>query len=144
MTKVRSVYERLGTVAIQEVIKAAPAGEYDPRAKLDRVIILGESVGIDSLRMKTFIYKGTVCSCCNLEATHFAVERHVKRADPDGRYHLNLWGVKNGHEVLFTHDHTIARSNGGADNFSNTTTMCTNCNNRKGIAETAHQKKISK
>lgn len=56
-------------------------------------------------------------------------------AAKDGGYHLNLWGVKDGEEVLFTHDHVLARGLGGKDNLDNTQTMCCYCNWEKGDLE---------
>ncbi|MNE07882.1 hypothetical protein D3C80_1005220 [compost metagenome] len=37
--------------------------------------------------------------------------------------------------MLFTHDHTLARSLGGTDDASNTTTMCAKCNFLKSKGE---------
>lgn len=48
---------------------------------------------------------------------------------------MNMWGHRNEKLVLFTHDHTHQRSTGGADDISNTTTMCENCNCNKSIQE---------
>jgi hypothetical protein len=75
-----------------------------------------------------------------LEAKYFALEKTLEK-DP---YHLNLYGVKNGKEVLFTHDHTLARSLGGRDNISNTTTMCTHCNFEKSKGERVLAEKLRK
>lgn len=117
-----SPYERLGKVAIQDVIRAQ-----------GRFTAFGVSVGVGGLRIRTFREKGTRCSCCGLQATHFAVERH--KGTTHG-YHLNLWGVgKQGNEVLFTHDHTLARALGGANHIDNSTTMCSPCNLKKAKEE---------
>lgn len=130
-----SSYERLGIVPVEEVVVAAntlPKGKY-------RGNFHGQSVSLTGLRMKTFLLKGTTCSRCGLTATMFAVERHRKRPVGKDGYHLNLWGVsKFGHPVLFTHDHTIARGNGGSDSIDNTTTMCQHCNSSKATEEFAH------
>ena len=96
----------------------------------------GETVGVSSLRMRTFGKCGVFCSACNLQAKFFAVEQDRGARKAGTGYHLNLYGVDSeGNEVLFTHDHTIARSAGGADNLSNTTTMCYPCNQTKSIPE---------
>lgn len=130
-----SAYERIGTVPVEEVVVAAtnlPKGEY-------RGSFHGHSVSLTGLRMKTFLLKGTSCSACGIPAAFFAVERHRKRPVDKNGFHLNLWGVsKWGHPVLFTHDHTIARGNGGSDTIDNTTTMCDHCNSAKATAEFAH------
>lgn len=93
-----------------------------------RVLINDIPVRVASLRLLTFFKTGTVCHCCGVEATHFAIERQ----QPNTPYHLNLWGVNEQGEILFTHDHKIAKANGGADNLSNTETMCLPCNMNKG------------
>jgi hypothetical protein len=81
---------------------------------------------------------GTVCHACGLEATHFELNRDIGGEARNSPYHLNLWGVNaNGHPVLFTHDHKLARSLGGKDNLTNTETMCGPCNWAKGKAEQA-------
>lgn len=125
-----SQYERLAKVSIEDLVSHVEATGGKP------MLVSGEEVRVGSLRMRTFREKGHVCSCCGLEASFYAVERHKRRAENTNTYHFNLWGVNsNGHEVLFTHDHTLARSLGGKDHISNTTTMCSPCNNKKGAQE---------
>ena len=107
-----------------------------PRPKKLRVEINGVNVGVGSLRLQTFLYKGTTCIACGVKATYFAIERDTASEVNDRPYHLNLWGVKDdGEPVLFTHDHTLARSLGGKDRLSNTETMCCFCNWEKGERE---------
>jgi hypothetical protein len=136
-----SVYHRIGTVDIQTV-RLAQDSEYDriikpgkqPPAKAE---YFGQRVKLFSkgTRLKTFYKHGTKCSACGLEAQFYAVERPSHESG-DFPYHLNLWGIDvNGTEVLFTHDHTLARSAGGADNIGNTTTMCSPCNFAKSLTE---------
>jgi hypothetical protein len=48
---------------------------------------------------------------------------------------MNLYGMKDGNEVLFTHDHILARGLGGADDLTNSQTMCSPCNGNKSKAE---------
>lgn len=128
----RETYERLGVVEIEDV---SPEKEND--------VFLGENVKLSSLRMRTFLTKGTVCSSCGLSAKFFAVERHI-RANHQ-KYHLNLYGINDeGNEILFTHDHTLARSLGGKDHINNTTTMCTVCNGIKAIKEREPKEKLVK
>lgn len=119
-----STYERLGTVSLHIVLHAR-----------GKIIAHGASVSTGGLRMRTFRADGPEprCSCCGLKATHFAVERHKGTT---GGYHLNLWGIgKHGNEVLFTHDHTLARALGGVNHTTNTTTMCSPCNSKKSREE---------
>jgi hypothetical protein len=133
-------YTRLGTVDIA-TIKAAQAAIWDGRSRIEprepKIELFGKQVKLFSkgTRLKTFFVRGTVCSSCGLKATHYAVERPAHETG-DFPYHLNLWGIDGkGCDVLFTHDHTLARSAGGADNISNTTTMCSPCNHAKSLIE---------
>lgn len=115
-------YVRAGIVEISVVL---PLIE---NHTIKSVILHGQKVNVTSLRLKNFV-KSTVCSCCGLEATHFAVESN-------GNWHLNLYAAREGkREMLFTHDHTLARSLGGSDDESNTTTMCAGCNFAKSRGE---------
>lgn len=136
MKKKKQVYERLGTVSIEEVMKM----KGEPTA-----VFLDQEVHLStSKRIETFIHKGTICSCCGRGASFFAIERHSHKNDP-GRYHLNLYGLdEQGNEILFTHDHTIARALGGKDDLSNMTTMCSPCNSRKSINERKAVEEIRK
>lgn len=85
-------------------------------------------VNTKSMRLKTFVHKGTTCVCCGLKASFFALERGART--PEGsRPHLNLWGVNSeGEEVLFTQDHIRPLAKGGQDHLSNSQTMCGPCN----------------
>lgn len=89
--------------------------------------------GVSSLRLQTFVTSGTRCVYCGLQATHFAIEK--SKGSQSDRHHMNLWGMKNGTEILFTHDHVHARALGGADDIENAVTACENCNSRKSKYE---------
>jgi hypothetical protein len=97
-----------------------------------RVEIHGVPVRVASLRLLTFFKTGIKCHCCGVSATHFAIERNPRPGINNSPFHLNLWGDVDNGEVLFTHDHIIAKANGGEDNLSNTQTMCLPCNMEKG------------
>lgn len=129
----RQTYTRAGIVAIADVLPAIAVGI---RKKAE---FCGHVVNVTSLRLQTFV-ESTVCSCCGLAATHFAVEHN------DGyNWHLNLWADRSNEgkgEMLFTHDHTLARCLGGADDESNVTTMCAKCNHRKGFDERIEYHKL--
>lgn len=99
----------------------------------------GMSANVSSLRLKCFFVHGTSCSSCGLDASFFAFETN-SATNP----HLNMYGVKDGQEVLFTQDHTLARSLGGKDHISNLTTMCNPCNAAKGAVELELKKSFSK
>lgn len=100
--------------------------------KSKRTSLFGKDIRLGSVRLQTFASYGVTCICCNEEASYFAIERH----EGNEQYHINLYGKrKDGSELLFTHDHILARSLGGVDNISNTQTMCTDCNSDKSIEE---------
>lgn len=123
-------YDRLGTVSLDEGITAIRS------STTKKVELLGTLVNVDSLRLKTFAFKGTTCVSCGIKATHFAVERHPCYEYTDHPYHLNLWSTQpDGREILFTHDHTLARSLGGKNKISNTEPMCGPCNWKKSVQE---------
>jgi len=117
-------YDRLKTITLEEGF------ELISTAVEKRVIMDGAAVSVQSTRLTTFLLCGPQCSYegCVYSGTFFAVERDLKDAGKDGiskPYHLNLWGVdEDGREVLFTHDHKLARCLGGADHVNNTQTMC--------------------
>lgn len=90
----------------------------------------GVPVKMDSLRLQTFAAKGTSCAACGLEAKYF------KLAPAGGeKIHLNLYGEKDGQEILFTKDHIQPKSRGGKSNLDNLQTMCAPCNQFKGNFE---------
>jgi len=59
--------------------------------------ILGDTIKMDSLRYQLFKTKGCKCVSCGVEGTYFAKERNGS-----DRYHLNLYGKKDGKEVMLT------------------------------------------
>lgn len=123
-------YERVGTLSIDEVFNEIKNHLNFPGKK--RVKIKDFFVNVQSLRLRTFFHTGIDCPCCENKATFFAVERTAGNK----HYHLNLYGIdKNKEELLFTHDHTLARALGGSDDLSNTQTMCGPCNWEKGKIE---------
>lgn len=140
-------YIRHGTCTPEEVL---PLVKEHYGTNLPRPMFLGYKVGVSSLRMKTFQHDGLTCRGCGLTASFFAIEDfHTGWAASAGtakasQPHLNLYGINDkGEEVLFTHDHILARSLGGSDTLDNAQTMCSPCNNKKGRAENP-QKKLKK
>jgi len=128
-------YQRLGTVGLDTILELVGQPE-------GYATVLGQRVKVHGLRLETFKSHPRCCSepNCSLTFSHFAVERSLGRngaAPADNRsYHLNLYAVDaTGQEVLFTHDHTLARALGGRDDASNTTPMCAPHNAKKGVAE---------
>lgn len=123
-------YTRAGIVPLEQVLPLIK----DPSKT--HAHFHGQKVKVKGLRLLNFA-KSCACSNCGLTATHFAVEHNG-----DG-WHLNLWATRpEMNEMLFTHDHTLARSLGGEDTEANTTTMCAKCNHRKGVGEFAEYCKL--
>jgi hypothetical protein len=119
-----SNYERLTTVPLEDVVGMIGLPPHRPT-----ITIMGQELKLYSLRLRTFAKTGTRCHGCGAYASFFAVERQVKGGTD--KYHLNLYGLVDGREELFTCDHVHARSKGGANNLSNTQTMCITCNSNK-------------
>lgn len=99
----------------------------------------GFTFNVSSLRLRTFCRDAGLgrlrCAECGLDARFFAVESFARNTD-NKSVHANLYGVKDdGAEVLFTHDHILARGLGGADTLANSQTMCGPCNWAKGTRE---------
>ena len=133
-------YVRHSLVDIEPVLAAVSKGLEDrllyQKKEKTKAVFNGQTVGVHSLRMQTFFVRGTTCKCCGLKATHFAIERSLADERNNVNYHLNLWGINAaGEEVLFTHDHILARALGGRDHIDNCQTMCGTCNWEKGIVE---------
>lgn len=70
----------------------------------------------------------TTCVCCGLQAKYYKLQKqtHAKY------FHFNLYGVKDGNEVLFTKDHITPKSKGGKNSLDNYQVMCATCNQKKG------------
>jgi len=86
-----------------------------------------------SQRYTVFKKKGVVCKKCGLVGEYFALEAHnCKNMLKHGFYHFNLYGTKNGKEVLFTKDHVFPKSEGGTNNLKNLQVLCQPCNSKKG------------
>jgi hypothetical protein len=127
----KQAYERIGTLSLEEVFPYIEKHFRDFGKK--KAQIKDFTVGVNSLRLRTFYKTGIQCPCCSNKASFFAVER--SKGDTGG-YHLNLYGIDaENNEILFTHDHIIARGLGGVDNLSNSRTMCGPCNWEKGKLE---------
>jgi hypothetical protein len=122
-------YDRLKTLSLEEGFGYIASGAR-------HVEIDGVRVKVNSMRLRSFLQNGVKCAYegCPYEATFFAVERDA--TNPHKNYHLNLWGIAHdGLEVLFTHDHIVARGLGGPDTLENTQTMCCWHNWMKGNKE---------
>jgi hypothetical protein len=130
-------YNRHAVVSIDEVVRAVVnqwVNLNTSRAKLST----GHTVGVTSLRMKTFgraaVLGNMCCVSCGCKPQFFAVETFARSKD-QSIPHVNLYGMDGDKEVLFTHDHILARSLGGADNLRNSQVMCSPCNSKKSVGE---------
>ena len=126
---------RAGIYQIEEVLPyvvmgRVPHGEGQLAGRPQRIYD-GKTVHMDSKRYQTFVNSGTVCVACGLQATYFALERQIN-SKRTNRYHFNLYGVRDGVEILFTKDHVVPRARGGSNDQSNLQTMCQPCNTSKG------------
>lgn len=122
-------YHRKTTISIEEGLAHVVAAQ--DTVTIDGVLVSAKS---RSQRLPTFVRCGTTCVTCGLQASYFAVE--MSKYQKAKRWHLNLYGVNaEGKEILFTHDHVLARSVGGADDQTNTQTMCDPCNAHKATYE---------
>lgn len=115
---------RNGVFSIDEVKHLV----YESKEK--NVVFHGDLIKTNSQRYELFFTKGTKCVCCGIEGKYFAKERDVNTQ----KFHLNLYAIdKNGNEVLMTKDHIIPASLGGKNKQENYQTMCSICNERKGM-----------
>src|ERR1019366_8568204 len=90
----------------------------------------GISVSFGSVRLQTFT-KGVECVNCGLKIKYFALQTFVGRIE----WHLNPYGITNhGKHELFTSDHIIPITRGGAHGLHNRQPMCETCNIAKGDA----------
>lgn len=128
-------YERAATLDLETGLRAIRADMGLREKELRSEVAPGLFVHTTSKRLRCFAKHGTTCSACGAEASYFAIERTYSKKGGDGPFHMNMWGTVNGKDVIFTHDHTISRHNGGADALHNMTTMCGPCNWEKGRRE---------
>lgn len=91
-------------------------------------IINGVQVNLTSQRLILF-EKNNKCVDCGLVGTYLALE---KTNEIDKSYHLNLYGIRDGEEILMTKDHIFPKSLGGSNKLKNYQTMCRVCNMKKG------------
>ncbi len=98
--------------------------------KYQKIDFDGHLINMASDRYKCFVLNGIQCKCCGLQADYFYMERWSEK-DRDVPYHFNLYGNLDGKEILFTKDHIIPKSKGGANHITNYQTMCCICNEKK-------------
>ena len=136
-------YIRFGTATIKEIVDAVLENQKLPFNLRKKLKLQGHKVGIGSLRLVTFAKAckdGKIhCVGCGLEASFFSIDSFYAVGDKTSA-HLNLYGRKPDQfgveqDVLFTHDHILARALGGVDSLENTQVMCSPCNNKKSRVE---------
>lgn len=128
--KKKSPYIRRGIYNINEVLDFVPSS-------FKKLYIAGDggklSVKLNSSRYKTFKKDDCTCVFCGLRGSYFALETHREYGQvSQSYYHFNLYGIKDGKEILFTKDHIIPVAKNGGNKQENFQTLCTNCNNGKG------------
>lgn len=134
-------FQRALKIGVEEGIDLIRAHMHKSKNAQRKRVRVGEwEVSLNSLRLYTFATHPPCCSNpdCTVKAAFFAVElQTAKDGRPVNSHHqLNLYGVdKEGNTHLMTHDHTMARSLGGEDSLTNTSTMCARCNRRKSVFE---------
>lgn len=118
------MYERLGEVPVNDVLKAIAN-----RKPLEFDGIICQTVGT---RLLTYHAYGVKCCVhgCTVSGQYFAVEKAINQ--PDAKWHLNLYGMRNGQEVMMTSDHRLPKSRGGLDGINNRQPMCSPHNSMKG------------
>ena len=89
-----------------------------------------------TFRHNVFVHaanEGTLkCAHCQLQATHFAIEKvAASKAWPES-WALNLYGSPHEKRTYFTQDHIVPKSKGGPTDLDNLQVMCWPCNLRKG------------
>jgi len=114
---------------------AAILGDINEPVKARRVQVGSHEVHVTSLRLRVFLLKGTKCYICGTQATHFSIDKFRLKSQNEAP-HMNMWGVNpDGTDLLFTHDHVLARGHGGKDKIENAETCCTTCNGHKAFVE---------
>ena len=112
---------RTGVYTVEHIFKLLHLGT-------DYIIVGGDKIKAKSMRYQLFMKKGCACVKCGMVGYYFAKERHHDNV----AFHLNLYGIHNGHETLMTKDHIIPKARGGADTMQNLQPMCSPCNAKKG------------
>jgi len=101
------------------------------------VSIGGDLINMTSLKLQTFKENGIRCRVCGCKGSYFAKEKYA--AEP--YFHLNLYAMKDGKEVLMTKDHILPVVKGGRDRLNNFQTLCIDCNKKKADSTAERVKK---
>ena len=123
--------ERKEIISLEDVFPHVQMG----KRKIQKEI-KGDKIKITSIRLNVFKNSNLVCPICGVQASYFAKEKNIN----DKNYHLNLYGIYNNQEILFTRDHILPRSLGGKDTLENQQIMCEPCNMLKGNRNISNEK----
>jgi len=124
-------YIRKKTYSVDEILKMFDNIKKDTTRKFNKYLpfnLDGDIINPSS-RYRTFKEKGVECVSCGLTGEFFAKERFN---DGNEKFHLNLYGLRNGREIMLTKDHIMPKAKGGANSIKNYQTMCGPCNVKKG------------
>ena len=126
--------ERNGIYQVATVLDKVPAGACARKGDVVEDFD-GDMIDMGSFRYLVFKTHGVVCSKCGLEGTFFAKERHPSDhgAMPD-KWHFNLYGMKDGKEVLLVKGRTAPKVKGAVDIVKDFQTLCFGCE-QKGSRE---------
>jgi 5-methylcytosine-specific restriction endonuclease McrA len=80
-------------------------------------------------RLHMFASGQTTCVACGLKGEVFHIERHEN--DKVMPFSINLYGIRDGKEVMMTWDHILPKSLGGSNHLDNAQCMCFTCNSSK-------------
>lgn len=132
---------RKETVPINEVLALIiySPKELSARSHPEALIeVAGDLINMTSLKLQTFKSSGIRCHICACKGAYFAKEKYAD----EPYFHLNLYALKDGREVLLTKDHRVPLAKGGRDKLNNFQTLCIECN-RKKADKTPHKVKKS-
>ncbi len=103
--------------SIDKILSLIP--DRSPKLK---ILLDGDHIVINSLRLRNFKVNGTKCFHCGIEGNHF-------RKDADNNsIHLGLYAEKEGREILMVKEIIVLKRDGGIDSVSNMRTSCVDCN----------------
>jgi 5-methylcytosine-specific restriction endonuclease McrA len=115
---------RKGTYSTKRIFKLMKNPLF--KGKKRYIILDGDNININSMKYRLFA-ESIKCVKCGISGSFFAKERHKGV----NHYHLNLYALKKGREVLMTKDHTLPKGLGGKNVLSNYEPMCQDCNSKK-------------
>lgn len=118
-------YHRKETYDVESVLKHVEIAT----TKKEIVLFDGDPIKMGSDRYKVFKFKGCSCVECGMVGIYFAKEKPTKQIT--NSFHFNLYGIKDGREVMMTKDHIHPKSKGGKNCLENYQPMCKECNEQK-------------